>query len=254
MHHADSVLSAAAVLARVSPTWLLVRPELPWHRSFVEALPAAKRPAVVAVGGSGVSAAFADEWLASFANAGEVAERLRLAGERARDRRQRARRTLLDPLTRLPNRRAVARGLLVEAARVRREGGTVALVLLSLSDYADLNQTRGRAAADRLLRDAGAALRRVVRGTELCGRIRQDMFALVLAGELRDADRPASRLAEALRAKGISASMAVAILEPRETLLHLYRRTGQLLRDARPKHRAPLAREDQGKAALSRIS
>jgi GGDEF domain-containing protein len=238
-HRAGTLLQAAIVVTRVNPTWILIRPDMAWHCAFVEVLPPRKRPAVVAVGGRGTRASFVDEWLASPSAPEEVRERLRLARERARDRRQWSRRTLTDPVTRLANRRGVARALILEAWHARRSGGQVGLVLLSVDGVDDVHDTPSQVGYERFVRRAGAALRSVARCTETCGRIASDRFALVLAGELREADRPANRCVEALQAAGVSAVGAVGILEPREPLLHLYRRTVELLRAAKQRERPP---------------
>jgi hypothetical protein len=112
LRHAASALEAAALMAKLRPALILVRPDLAWHRTFVETLPPSRRPAVVAVGQGPVHAGFVDEWLGGAPTPEEIPLRLQLAEERACERRHSARRAFVDPLTGLPNRRAVVHALI----------------------------------------------------------------------------------------------------------------------------------------------
>ncbi len=88
---------------------------------------------------------------------------------------------LHDPLTGLPNRRAFEQRLGSEVARVRRHGGPLALCLLDLDDFQEVNDTLGHPIGDEVLR---AVSRRLVdvRGEDTAFRVGGDEFAVIFAG------------------------------------------------------------------------
>ena len=97
-----------------------------------------------------------------------------------------------DPLTGLYNRRACLRGM--ETALADRAPGDVAVVLLDLDGFKEVNDTFGHAAGDLALRDVADRLRAVPDAT--AARLGGDEFALVLVG--RDAAARAAVVAHAL--------------------------------------------------------
>jgi diguanylate cyclase (GGDEF)-like protein len=105
-----------------------------------------------------------------------------------------------DPLTGLANRRELMRcladGLAVSAAV--REG--LALVLIDLDQFRDVNDAFGHEAGDRLLIEAAARLVGGVRGGDTVARVDGDEFAVIVPaiGQRADADRVAGRLLQRL--------------------------------------------------------
>jgi diguanylate cyclase (GGDEF)-like protein len=85
-----------------------------------------------------------------------------------------------DPLTGLPNRRAWEETLERELARARREGAVLAVAMIDLDDFKDLNDARGHPAGDRLLEDLALAWQPVVRVGDTLARYGGDEFALLL--------------------------------------------------------------------------
>ena len=85
-----------------------------------------------------------------------------------------------DPLTGLANARAFLEAFATEQARLVRYGHPYSLAYLDLDDFKGVNDTRGHAAGDGLLRDVGSALRAVVRRTDRVGRLGGDEFAVLL--------------------------------------------------------------------------
>ncbi|MEV0679324.1 EAL domain-containing protein [Actinosynnema sp. NPDC050436] len=83
-----------------------------------------------------------------------------------------------DPLTGLANRRAVTR----ELERRLGAGGTGALLLLDLDNFKDVNDLRGHAVGDRLMKALAGALRSRLSGAQTIGRLGGDEFAVVLPG------------------------------------------------------------------------
>lgn len=231
VHWAAGPREAAEALATLHPSVILIDGGIAWQRAFVLGVAPERRPAVIAVGGEyAMSAAVADEWLSAGRDRVEAALRLKLALERARARRQIARRAFVDFLTGLPNRRATVRALVREAERVRRVGGSLSLVLIDLDDFKAVNERGGHPAGDRVLRRVGAVLRRVTRGSEACGRVGGDEFALVISGGLGLARGAVRRVTDSLLAAGIRASAAACELRPSERLRELYRRTDRELK------------------------
>ena len=83
-----------------------------------------------------------------------------------------------DDLTGLPNRGAIVN--LVESRLAR--GRPLALLLVDLDHFKELNDTLGHAVGDLLLRKAGRRLSSVLGPDDMIGRLGGDEFAVVLAG------------------------------------------------------------------------
>ncbi|MHB8421127.1 MAG: GGDEF domain-containing protein [Myxococcales bacterium] len=232
LHPVSGPLGAAAALARLKPEVIIFNPGIRWHRAFLDTLPQRHRPILVAVGEAPV-ALHVDEWLKDFSDSEELLLRIKLARERVWQRGRDERRAFVDSLTSIPNRRAVIRALVREAARARRGGKPPALALVDLDNFKAINDECGHDEGDRVLRKAALALQSVVRGDELCGRIGGDEFALVLAGGADPVERVARRAQKALDKAGVRATVAAAVLKPHERLQSLYRRADALLRDAK---------------------
>ncbi len=228
VHGAAGPLATAKLLSELRPELIVASATVAWQRALLATLPA-RRPAVLLVGEPDGLEPWLDEWVPPGVTPGELAARLKVALARAAEKRRSARRLFVDPLTGLPNRRAVVRALVREAGRARRCGTEVCLVILDLNDFKRVNETRGHPEGDRLLRRVGAALRRTVRSHELCGRIGGDEFAFVVNGREEDADALIDRVAEALLGCGVTACAAACELRPHERLRALYRRADERL-------------------------
>jgi diguanylate cyclase (GGDEF)-like protein len=64
--------------------------------------------------------------------------------------------------------------------------GEVALLVLDLNDFKDINDTYGHHIGDRALRQVGQALRAAIRPYDICVRYAGDEFIVVLAGCSRE--------------------------------------------------------------------
>ncbi len=119
-------------------------------------------------------------------------------------REQRAAAELLareDELTGLGNRRALGEALRREAARARRGGRRLSVVVGDLDKFKEINDRRGHAAGDECLRRAADALRVVAREGDACFRWGGDEFAILLPETDRDqAEGVAQRLREEIDA------------------------------------------------------
>ena len=85
---------------------------------------------------------------------------------------------LHDLLTGLPNRTLLRDRLGQELARARREGGLVAVLLLDLDRFRDINDTLGHPVGDQLLCAVGQRISAAVRATDTLARLGGDEFAL----------------------------------------------------------------------------
>jgi diguanylate cyclase (GGDEF)-like protein len=111
------------------------------------------------------------EWLA--AQAGIALENARL-----HDLVQRQ--AITDDLTGLVNRRRFLEVLETELEQAARLGGGLAIVLLDLDDFKDVNDRFGHHSGDRVLEELGALLRRHIRDIDLAARLGGEEFALLL--------------------------------------------------------------------------
>ncbi|HKC77870.1 MAG TPA: sensor domain-containing diguanylate cyclase, partial [Gaiellaceae bacterium] len=87
---------------------------------------------------------------------------------------------LTDELTGLPNRRAWYDRLEHALARARRSEAPLAVVVLDLNGFKQVNDKQGHAAGDRLLRTAAACWSTALRDSDVLGRIGGDEFAVIL--------------------------------------------------------------------------
>jgi diguanylate cyclase (GGDEF)-like protein/PAS domain S-box-containing protein len=104
-----------------------------------------------------------------------------------------------DPLTGLQNRRAFFE-LLEEAVRGARERGEQhAVAFLDLDRFKVVNDQFGHAAGDRLLREVGPIMGRIVRGADVLARIGGDEFGLLLTNcRIDDARHVADKVRNAV--------------------------------------------------------
>lgn len=85
-----------------------------------------------------------------------------------------------DPLTGLPNRRAMERVVLRELARAGRRGEALCLALIDLDDFKEVNDRLGHAAGDRVLVATTAGWASRLRAGDVLGRFGGDEFVAVL--------------------------------------------------------------------------
>ncbi len=89
-------------------------------------------------------------------------------------------RSLRDPVTGLPNMDVLQRRLEGEVDRSRRHGHPLAVAVLDLDDFRQLNARHGRETGDEVLKAVGAVVTRVTRTSDQASRTSSDEFTLVL--------------------------------------------------------------------------
>jgi diguanylate cyclase (GGDEF)-like protein len=95
---------------------------------------------------------------------------------------------LHDQLTSLANRALLEDRLGQALTRYRRTGEQVALLMLDLDRFKQVNDTLGHNAGDRLVQEVGERLRSLVRETDTVARIGGDEFAIVQVSPKGEAD------------------------------------------------------------------
>ena len=105
---------------------------------------------------------------------------------------------LHDPLTGLPNRRALAEALERTIARSQRSGMPLAVLALDLDGFKAINDRYGHPAGDATLLEVSDRLRQIIRRSDFVARLGGDEFA-VIASEL-NGPAPVSRLARRIGA------------------------------------------------------
>lgn len=101
-----------------------------------------------------------------------------------------------DVVTGLMNRRRFEEELETQAERCARYGERVALILLDLDKFKQVNDSHGHKAGDRVIRAVGRAMLDRVRDSDVVARIGGDEFALLL---LNISEEEAERVAEDVR-------------------------------------------------------
>lgn len=106
-----------------------------------------------------------------------------------------------DPLTGLANRILFSDRLLMAVKRAARAGQKVAVMILDLDHFKEVNDRWGHAAGDALLNQVGHRLLSLVRDSDTVGRHGGDEFAVIISPihDCDDAKQLAGKIIEALR-------------------------------------------------------
>lgn len=107
----------------------------------------------------------------------------------------------IDPLTELPNRTCFYDKLAAAIARAPRQTGSLAVLFVDLDQFKPVNDTRGHAVGDMLLRDVARRLNGGVREGDVVARLGGDEF-IVLLPDLRSAQDAAAVARKIIRSLG----------------------------------------------------
>lgn len=129
-------------------------------------------------------------WMLLFRVVRRASRRLRIQAQ------ENERLALQDPLTGLPNRRLLAERLERSATLSARTGGNVALLLLDVDRFKEVNDTLGHDRGDRLLQQVAQRLSAAVRDMDTVARLGGDEFAILLpsVASVSDAEHLADRV------------------------------------------------------------
>lgn len=168
--------------------------------------------------------------------------------------------SLTDPLTGLPNRRAMLERLAAEANRCERQGLSLAITMADLDDFKGINDNLGHEAGDAVLEEVGRRIEDNLRNYDYCARWGGEEFLVLLPGSgVGGAHRAAERIREKVLATPVTwqgepvpvaVSLGVAVKEPEEDLEGLVRRADVALYQAKRqgRNRTVVAPEDAGSA------
>lgn len=108
---------------------------------------------------------------------------------------------LHDQLTGLPNRTLLQDRISQGLSRCRRDGGRIALLMLDLDRFKQVNDTFGHCAGDTLVQQVGARLSSLARETDTVARVGGDEFAIVMLSpkNTRDVTAFCDRIVKSLR-------------------------------------------------------
>jgi diguanylate cyclase (GGDEF)-like protein/PAS domain S-box-containing protein len=129
-------------------------------------------------------------------------------------------RALHDPLTDLPNRTLLFDRLHQAVLAAKREHQTMALLIMDLDGFKEINDTYGHHAGDVVLKQVAKRVRSRLRDSDTVARLGGDEFAFVLAGDDQTGGaEAAARLMRALappftvkgKRLGVGASIGVAV-------------------------------------------
>jgi len=89
----------------------------------------------------------------------------------------------IDPLTGLPNRRALMDRLQMEWARKQRHGGELSFIMADIDYFKRVNDTYGHSIGDKVLQEVARTLARQCRESDLPARYGGEEFAVVVPDE-----------------------------------------------------------------------
>ncbi len=90
---------------------------------------------------------------------------------------------LHDHLTGLPNRWFLSEEMELSLASAKSNGQSLAILILDLNRFKEINDTLGHHCGDVLLREVGPRIREVIRASDLVARLGGDEFAVLIPGD-----------------------------------------------------------------------
>jgi len=181
----------------------------------------------------------------------ELAQRVAPAIENARRFREARQLADLDALTGLHNRRYFHETLAREVDRAHRYERQLALVLIDVDSFKEINDRMGHLAGDAALAEIATRLRKVVRSADIPCRVGGDELAVIVPeAESGQARQLVGRIQRAVssepiaRAGRIRVSAGVADLQPNDDSTSLFERADQSLYASKHAGKGGLAAAD----------
>jgi len=132
--------------------------------------------------------------------------------------------SLTDALTGVGNRRRLDEALIMEVERSARYHAALSLMVLDIDHFKRVNDSWGHETGDRILKETGAVLRKMARGTDIATRMGGEEFVVLLPEtDLEAALICAERFRSALEARDcglpapVTSSFGVACLQSGES-------------------------------------
>ncbi|TXK64565.1 GGDEF domain-containing protein [Alkalisalibacterium limincola] len=158
------------------------------------------------------------------------------AGRASRQAERYREEALSDVMTGLNNRRGWDLLLAAEDERCARYGYNAAVLVMDLDELKSINDTRGHAAGDELIRRAGSVLEAHARENDIIARLGGDEFGLIVAeADAGGLDLLTARYRQAFERAGIAVSIGAAVRDHKgglreawtqaDALMYLHKRT-----------------------------
>lgn len=110
--------------------------------------------------------------------------------------------SMLDPLTRISNRKGFDQRMQEEIDKLRKNGQNFCLIFADIDHFKQFNDNHGHQTGDQVLRLVGATLNANLKGADLAARYGGEEFAVILpATELKGAVALAEKIREAIQAR-----------------------------------------------------
>lgn len=117
-----------------------------------------------------------------------------------------------DPMTGILNRRGFTEAVAAAEAAALRDGRRIGLLLLDVDRFKTINDNRGHAVGDAVIREVAARIGATVRPGDLCARWGGDEFIVLVADCGPDVlDQVAARILQALRTAPVEAAAGVRL-------------------------------------------
>ena len=152
------------------------------------------------------------------------------------------RESMLDPLTKISNRKSFDEGLAAAMADATATGDPLCLLLLDIDFFKNFNDTYGHQTGDQVLRLVAMTLKSNIKGKDLAARYGGEEFVAILPStDIEGAMIVAENIRKAIAAKEllkrstneklgrITASFGLAMLHPSDTAASLIERTDRCL-------------------------
>lgn len=168
------------------------------------------------------------------------------------------RESMLDPLTKIFNRKSFDEGLRRSISEAAETGEPLSLLLLDIDNFKNFNDTYGHQTGDQVLRLVAMTLKSNIKGKDLAARYGGEEFiailpstdlegAIILADNIRKAIQAKELLKRSTNEKlgRITASFGVAAFRPNETMNTFIERTDRCLYAAKHAGRNRVCGENQ---------